>query len=670
MPQPVYATGPDVNTDECQRIVTSLVTVQCMNMNNCIDAQISDIRPAIMLQLSRMTGGNYATACGGYLDGAFNDYVAQYANAAPHGAATAFPNAVMPNPNASGTAIQIPNPLAPQAPDWATDMMERKQELQELQSLNGAGNSGVYAANFPTTYADLSFSERMENAQAGYEPYKDTKVFHEIKIEDEKTYLNRINRPATTTTNNSATTNNSTTTNNAQPSPVDTGSNTPATPAETNTPALITEDIPDEFEALLPWYGILIVKAGSLDRYASLDLPIVSTEYMKSHRDEFFPANSDRALGLRRGCTHSNHTAHDKDVINRAAHKTMGEQDSFWSGSDFYVYDGQDVYWGWATIVGEVVLALLTMGISAEASAAAAAGQAASAGQAAVAGAQTAHGAVAAARGVRISSNALKIFESSSSAIKAVKLTKNGSKIDDAIRLAKAAKSGQDTAAIKSRADAVKALADAGITVKKGPNANTLKAIGRALATAKSTVKPLTWTSSLYRPWRLVAAGVKNIKPTTSKYLGRGATWATRFKTLGVVGGAVGLNYFGRELLKGFGYSSAVLQDPTTGDVGFNSFGLLSDDNVEGRENVISHGTWVQFDAVGGANEDDALNEAMRFAEELTKDINSINASDPLCDVDIYVVQPAISNPEKIPGARSIYYILMNDDMKLKVRTK
>ena len=99
MPQPVYATGPDITTDECQRIVTSLVTVQCMNLNNCITTELSDIRPTIMLQLSRVSGGNYATACGGYLDGIFNDYVAQYANAAPRCFAASFPNATTQNKN-------------------------------------------------------------------------------------------------------------------------------------------------------------------------------------------------------------------------------------------------------------------------------------------------------------------------------------------------------------------------------------------------------------------------------------------------------------------------------------------------------------------------------------------------------------------------------------------
>lgn len=621
MPQPVYATGPDVTTDECQRIVASLVTVQCMAQNNCVDTQLSDIRPAIMLQLSRMTGGNYATACGGYLDGIFNEYVNRYANAAPRGVPTSFPTATVPNPNINGNQIEIKNPLAPQKPDWAIEMQERKQELQDLQSQNGSGSVGLYSADFPTTYADLSFSERMANAQQGYEPFKDTKAYTELKIESEQEYLTRnkdTNSPDKKKVEEK------------EPKKEDNG--------------LITEGIPEEFEALFPWYGILVVKAGSLDKYASLDFPIISTEYMKAHRDEFFPANSDKALGLSRGCTHSNHTAHDKDVINRATHITMGENDSFWSGSDYYVYDGKDVYWGWATIAGEVALALLTLGISAEASAAKA--------------------------GIQMTAAGTKAIQTSSKAITAVKLTNKADKLNDAVKAAKAAKSGKNAAEVATRTKAIDALADAGITVKKGTSAKSLVNIGTALETAISTAKPLKWTSSLLKPWKLVASGAKNIVPTTKNLLGRGATWAKRFTTLGATGAVVGANYLGKEIIKAWGYSSAVLQDPSTGDVAFNSFGLLSDDDEEGRENVVSHGAWIQFNTIGTANEEDALNEAMRFAEELTKDINNINAQDPLCDVDIYVVQPAISNPEKIPGARSVYYILMNDDTKLQVRTK
>ncbi|MBP3397895.1 MAG: hypothetical protein J6K82_03110, partial [Alphaproteobacteria bacterium] len=59
-------------------------------------------------------------------------------------------------------------------------------------------------AEFPTTYADLSFTERMANKTAGYEPYKDMKAFTELKVESNETYLER-HKPATTTTSSVAT---------------------------------------------------------------------------------------------------------------------------------------------------------------------------------------------------------------------------------------------------------------------------------------------------------------------------------------------------------------------------------------------------------------------------------------------------------------------------------
>ena len=617
MPTPVYADGPDVETGDCQRVVSGLIATTCAMQNNCIESQLSDVRPTVMLQLSRIPNGNYATACAGYIDTAFDEYVQKYGNAMPTGV-TAFPHATTPNAGTTESDAQIKNPYKIQLMDWQTDVIERKLELQELQSMNGSGNEHIERASFPTTYADLSFSERMANSAAGYESYKDKSAYKPITVESQDDYLTRQQTIQSLTKNQNKAPKTTTATSDSQ--------------KDQTEPALITENIPDEFEALLPWYGILVVKAGSLDEYAKKDLPIISTEYMKSHRDMFFPGNSDKALGMARACTHSNHMAHDNDVINRATHTVMNQNDSFWSGSDFYVYDGQDVYWGWAAIAGEVALALATFGISAEASAAKAA--------------------------VQISNAGVKTIQASSKAITSIKLTKNTTKLKKAADAAKAAKAGKDAT---TRTQAIDALADAGITVKKGTTAKSLNNIGKALESAIATAKPASWTSSLWRPWKLVASDAKNIVPKTANALGPGATWSQRFKTLAIAGGAVGANYFGRELLKSFGYSTAALKDPTTGDVSFNSFGLLSDDNEEGRENVVSHGAWIQFETIGTQNEDDALNEATRFAEELTEAINQVNATDPQCDVDVYVVQPAISNPKKLPGAKAMWYIIQNN---------
>lgn len=260
MPQPVYATGPDITTDECQRIVRSLITVQCMNMNNCIDTQLSDIRPTIMLQLSRMSGGNYATACSGYLDGIFNEYISQYANAAPRGVATSFPTATTPNHNIGvNSQIEIKNPLVQEKPEWATEMQERKQELQDLQSQNGTNDYGIYANAFPTTYADISFSERMGNAQAGYEPFKDTSAYTTLKIETEKEYITRqqdierLKNPPTETSNTNSQPQSSQTTKQTTTSTQQPQTTQPPQPKETPSEDTPSEDtLPENNEVELP----------------------------------------------------------------------------------------------------------------------------------------------------------------------------------------------------------------------------------------------------------------------------------------------------------------------------------------------------------------------------------------------------------------------------------
>ena len=67
LPQPVYATGADLNADDCIRVVQSLVSVQCMARDNCKNTDVSDIRPTIMVQLSNLPGANYVSACSGYI---------------------------------------------------------------------------------------------------------------------------------------------------------------------------------------------------------------------------------------------------------------------------------------------------------------------------------------------------------------------------------------------------------------------------------------------------------------------------------------------------------------------------------------------------------------------------------------------------------------------------
>ena len=189
MPQPVYVQGADLTADDCIKMVQSLVSAQCLARDNCKDTSLTDVRPSIMVQLSNLPGHNYVSACSGYIDSVFESYKSQYGNNVPTHQ-VAFPTATAPNQNLNNNQIQIQNPYKQQVPKWKQEINERTQELQELQEQNGAGNNQLSATDFPTTYADLSFSERMANATEGYEPYagKTAYVFpdneHVLKSDD------------------------------------------------------------------------------------------------------------------------------------------------------------------------------------------------------------------------------------------------------------------------------------------------------------------------------------------------------------------------------------------------------------------------------------------------------------------------------------------------------
>ena len=184
LPQPVYVQGNAVTTEECTNVIQSAVAFQCAARDNCRNTALADIRPAIIVQLSNLPGKAYSTACAGYLDSVFESYVAQFGNNAPT-RQVAFPAGTVPNSTLNNTntnTIQIKNPYEVKTPQWQQEINERSRELQELQSENGAGNYGLSATAFPTTYNDLSFTKRMENEAIGYEPYKGKSAYKTIDV--------------------------------------------------------------------------------------------------------------------------------------------------------------------------------------------------------------------------------------------------------------------------------------------------------------------------------------------------------------------------------------------------------------------------------------------------------------------------------------------------------
>ena len=181
MPQPVYVQGTAISNEECVKVLQSAVSMQCMARDNCKNTSLSDIRPAVIVQLSNLPNKAYSTACIGYLDTVYESYVAQYGNNAPTGRVN-FPNATTPNPSLNNNAPVIQNPYEIKTPKWQQEINERSQELQRLQSQTNSVNTGLTATAFPTTYADLSFSERMANDTEGYAPYKGTTAYKTINV--------------------------------------------------------------------------------------------------------------------------------------------------------------------------------------------------------------------------------------------------------------------------------------------------------------------------------------------------------------------------------------------------------------------------------------------------------------------------------------------------------
>lgn len=193
MPTPVYAMGPDLNTGDCQRIVDSLVASQCAANNNCVGMKIADIRPNIIVGLSQLPGHSFATSCAGYIDSSFNNYVKKYGYVKPSVGA-AFPTAYAPNPNASGTANTdtTVNLFQPKPTSYQSGVLERTRELAELHASTSNGSPVLATTAFPTTIADLSMSQRMELKSDGYEPYKDSVVYHPITIQSEEDYQKEL----------------------------------------------------------------------------------------------------------------------------------------------------------------------------------------------------------------------------------------------------------------------------------------------------------------------------------------------------------------------------------------------------------------------------------------------------------------------------------------------
>ena len=188
MPVPIYATGADLNTGDCNRVVETLVATYCASNNYCADSRLGDVRPAVMVQLSQLPGHNFATSCGGYIDSIFEKYQKIYGNTSTgtvHYTTT-------PITQQSNTTV-YQNPLRREMNEYQTGVAERTTELEQLQRMT-TESPGLSATNFPTTTADLSFTDRLANTTAGYEPYKDLDPYKIPQFESDEEYYARLKK--------------------------------------------------------------------------------------------------------------------------------------------------------------------------------------------------------------------------------------------------------------------------------------------------------------------------------------------------------------------------------------------------------------------------------------------------------------------------------------------
>lgn len=188
MPVPVYATGADLNTGDCNRVVETLVATYCASHNYCTDSRINDVRPTVMVQLSQLPGHNFATSCGGYIDSVFENYQKTYGNMS---AGTVY-YTTAPTVQQTNTA-QYKNPLQQKPNAYQTGVAERTAELERLQRATTASPE-LGPTDFPKTTADLSFTDRLANTTAGYEPYKDLNPYKTPQFESDEEFYERLKK--------------------------------------------------------------------------------------------------------------------------------------------------------------------------------------------------------------------------------------------------------------------------------------------------------------------------------------------------------------------------------------------------------------------------------------------------------------------------------------------
>jgi hypothetical protein len=425
------------------------------------------------------------------------------------------------------------------------------------------------------------------------------------------------------------------------------------------------------------WYGILVVQAGSLDKFVGKDKNnTISLEYFEDNFADIYPAHHDTTKIWQIGgaittplCTSVSALADNNDIVNLAAKKSVNVEDDT---NEYYVAGLADLGWiTWAQVAFDVAVTVATVGGGTLVLGAVKGARAARAGKNLVETIRTARNVDGVRDWINATRNASRAAEELKNINRTTDATGWAAKSDDIKRFQEIAKGLENTNDVKKYKDAVATFGKLQ-DLRRGMKAWKIPQRGNVIARGFRNAKNV-WKSAraitggnavIDNAAKIGRAGLKSGKirdwlfQSTLKNAGR---LAKMERSAGALYGAM---KFAGDV---YDWTEAATGEFTS-NIEFKPLGLLSADDLTGQENVVNHGMWLMWagDSVSPMDDDAAFLQAMDFANKFHQDMDEIQdefsdsrASDTMCDVDIYVVRPIVRNPDSDDA--QLFYLIMND---------
>ena len=444
------------------------------------------------------------------------------------------------------------------------------------------------------------------------------------------------------------------------------------------------------------WYAIMVVQHGALDNFVGPDKNnTISLKYINDNIDSLYPRGAT--------CTSKTAIANDNDLINIAAHETVGvEKDS----NDYYVAGDANLQWiSYAEIGLDIVITAVTFGGGVVLTGATKAARASKTLKnlsksikelrqidkvkdymAHTSKLARAEGKLSRIRDVQRIEKELagldKVRDAAKYTEKAKELDTATTRLREIDKINDASKYGKQEidAMEKSIAEMKKTseeLIKADKNVKQYAGAMEEYKKVEKYAQAYRTLRTKKAGNVATRAWRAFRAsrtGTKTLDrgarvARTSMKSGRVRDWLFQstmrnIGTLGRLESAGGLLYgalkFAGDM---YDWTETSTGDFTNG-IEFKPLLLLSADDLEGQENIVNYGMWLMWagDATTAADDDAAFLQAFDFADKFHMDLIETmeDKNTDACNVDIYVARPVLRNPDS--NNPQLYYLIMNDE--------